>query len=306
MTRQATKQNGGFWKRYPKRDVLAAFLFLLPAFAIFFVFKYYPLVDTLRISFHSWNLYNPMRYVGLQNYEKLFASKTFWKILGNTFQYTIWSTFLSIILGLLLALSLYRRKSWLGRSLKTLFFIPNITTASAVAILWIWIFNPVNGLMEIIYSAFGATSPSWLLDKNLAMGVVISLGVWRSMGYAMTIYISGMSQISDDVYEAAQIDGASRGQQAWYITVPLLKSTTIFLATTMVIQAMQVFDVVQVMTEGGPSNATNVLNLYIYEEAFLRTKAGSASAVSMVLFVILLICTIIQRMVTREGRDSIA
>lgn len=294
------KRRGGFWKKYPKQDVLTAFLFLLPVFAVFFVFKYYPLVDSFRISFYSWNLYSPMRPVGWQNYERLFANKTFWKVLGNTFQYTFWTTFLSILIGLLLALCLYRRKSWVGRSLKTLFFVPNITTASAVAILWVWIFNPVNGLMEIIYSAFNATSPAWLLDKHLAMWTVIMLGVWRSMGYAMTIYISGMAQIGDEVYEAARIDGASQGQQARYITIPLLKDTTLFLATTMFIQAMQVFDIVQVMTEGGPSNATNVMNLYIYQEAFVRSKAGSAAALSMVLFLILFLCTIIQRIVTRE------
>ncbi len=290
-----------YWGKYRKKDLVTAFFFLLPAFAVFFVFKYYPLLDTLRISFTSWNFFSEPKDVGLQNYVKLLTSRTFRKILGNTFYYTFWSTGLSLLLGLLLALCLFKRNSYGGRVLKTLFFIPNITTASAVAILWIWIFNSSNGLMEIVYSLFGAKSPAWLLDKDLAIWTVITLGVWRSMGYVMTIYMSGLSQIDGSVYEAARIDGASEAQQAWYITLPLLTPTTLFLLTTNLISAMQVFDVVQVMTEGGPSNATNVMNLYIYQEAFVRSKAGSAAALSIILFVLLLVLTVVQRSLTKEG-----
>lgn len=290
-----------YWGKYRKSDLVTAFFFLLPAFAIFFIFKYYPLLDTLRISFTSWNFYAEPKAVGLGNYAKILSSRTFRKILGNTFYYTFWSTGLSLLLGLLLALCLFKKDSYMGRTLRTLFFIPNITTASAVAILWIWIFNSSNGLMEIVYSLFGAKSPAWLLDKNLAIWTVITLGVWRSMGYVMTIYMSGLSQIDGAVYEAARIDGASEAQQAWYITLPLLTPTTLFLLTTNLISAMQVFDVVQVMTEGGPSNATNVMNLYIYQEAFVRSKAGSAAALSIILFVLLLVLTVVQRALTREG-----
>lgn len=290
-----------YWGKYRKKDLVTAFFFLLPAFAVFFVFKYYPLLDTLRISFTSWNFFSEPKDVGLQNYVKLLTSRTFRKILVNTFYYTFWSTGLSLLLGLLLALCLFKRNSYGGRVLKTLFFIPNITTASAVAILWIWIFNSSNGLMEIVYSLFGAKSPAWLLDKDLAIWTVITLGVWRSMGYVMTIYMSGLSQIDGSVYEAARIDGASEAQQAWYVTLPLLTPTTLFLLTTNLISAMQVFDVVQVMTEGGPSNATNVMNLYIYQEAFVRSKAGSAAALSIILFVLLLVLTVVQRALTKEG-----
>ncbi len=290
-----------YWGRWRKSDLITAFFFLLPAFAVFFIFKYYPLLDTLGISFTSWNFFSDPKPVGLANYARLLNGKTFWKVLGNTFYYTFWCTGLSLLLGLLLALCLFKNSRFSGQALKTLFFIPNITTASAVAILWIWIFNASNGLMEIVYGLFGAQSPAWLLDKSLAIWTVISLGVWRSMGYVMTIYMSGLSQIDCAVYEAARIDGASEIQQAWYITLPLLVPTTLFLLTTNLIQSMQVFDVVQVMTEGGPSNATNVMNLYIYQEAFVRNKAGSAAALSIVLFVLLLVLTVVQRAFTKEG-----
>lgn len=287
--------------KYYTRDVITAFLFLLPAFAIFGVFKYYPLVDNVLISFTSWDFFTDKVYVGWSNYTRLFKSSIFWKVLGNTFHYTIWSTLLSLGLGLFLALTLHKHNSLAGRTLKTMFFIPNITTASAVAILWIWIFNPSNGLMEIIYSLFGQKSPDWLINAKYARWAIVSLGVWRSMGYCMMIFTSGMSQISGDIYEAAKIDGASELRQALSITIPLLMPTVMFLGTTTFITAMQVFDVVQVMTGG--NNGTSVINLYIYQEAFVKNNAGRAAAASIILFLILLVCTIIQRFVSKGKED---
>lgn len=284
--------------KYRKADLWAALIFLLPVILVFGVFKYVPLIDNVLISLTSWDFFSPRRFVGLSNYARLFKNASFWQVLGNTFHYTIWSTLLSILLGLLLALFLFKRNGLPGRTLKTMFFIPNITTASAVAILWIWIFNPSNGLMEILYSAMGLKSPDWLLDARYARWAIISLGVWRSMGYCMTIFISGLSQISEDIYEAARIDGASEFKQTLYLTIPLLMPTAVFLSTTTFITAMQVFDVVQVMTSG--NNGTSVINLFIYQEAFVKSKAGRAAAASVILFVILLACTILQRRLTAE------
>ena len=290
--------------KYYTRDVVTAFLFLLSAMIVFGVFKYYPLVDNLMISLTSWDFFGPRRYVGLDNYARLFKSSIFWNVVKNTFHYALWSTFLSLLLGLLLALLLAKRNSWAARGLKTMFFIPNITTASAVAILWIWIFNPSSGLMEIIYSLFGAKSPDWLLNAKYARWAIISLGVWRSMGYSMTIFASGIAQISDDIYEAARIDGASELRQAFNITIPLLVPTLTFLGTTTFITGMQIFDAVQVMTSG--NNGTSVLNLYIYQEAFVKSHAGRAAAASVFLFAVLLVCTIIQRLITerKENRHA--
>lgn len=288
--------------KYYAKDLLTAFLFLLPVFVVFGVFKYYPLIDNALISLTSWDFFNPKRFVGLDNYVKLFQSKIFWNVMGNTIYYTIWSTFLSLLLGLVLALMLTKHNGLAGRALKTMFFIPNITTASAVAILWIWIFNPSNGLMEMIFTLFGAKSPDWLLDVRYARWAIISLGVWRSMGYCMMIFSSGISQINGDIYEAAEIDGASELRKALNITLPLLVPTILFLGTTTFITAMQVFDVVQVMTSG--NNGTSVINLFIYQEAFVKSKAGRAAAASIILFFILLTCTIVQRKVTHGKEDA--
>ena len=289
--------------KYYVRDMLTAFLFLLPAFAVFAVFKYYPMVDNIFISFTSWDFFAPKRYVGTANYANLFKSSIFWNIVGNTVHYAVWSTFLSLLIGLILALLLHRHESFGARVLRTMFFIPNITTASAVAILWIWIFNPSNGLMGLIYSLFGAKSPDWLLKVQYARWAIVSLGVWRNMGYSMMIFSSGISQISGDIYEAAEIDGASEWQKATRITIPLLIPTLIFLATTTFITSMQVFDVVQVMTTG--NNGTSVLNLYIYTTAFVKSQAGRAAAASVFLFVALLLLTILQRVLTGR-RETIS
>ncbi len=291
--------------RYSRREVMTAVLFLLPAFVLFLVFKYYPLVDNFRISLTSWNFFSEHKtFVGLQNFINIFTSDTFWKILKNTFFYTICSTLISIVIGFFLAIALFRMKGRLPKVLKTLLFVPNVTTASAMAILWMWIFDPDFGLSGQIFSAIGKASPRWLLDSNLAMWVIISLSVWRSMGYVMLIYMSGLSGINDEIYEAARIDGASNAQQVFKITLPLLKPTTYFLALTMFIQAMQVFDIVSVMTGGGPYDSTNVLNLYIYQMAFGRSRAGYAAALSVILFLILLLCTVIQQIASRKKEES--
>ena len=293
------------YRKYRKKEVITAVLFLMPAAVLFAVFKYFPLIDNFRISLTNWNFFRPEQiFVGLQNFVSILTSEKFWQILGNTFFYTIWSTLISIIIGFLLAVSLFRMRGHLPRILKTLFFVPNVTTASAMAILWMWIFDPDFGLSGQLFSLFGKESPRWLLTPDLAMWVVISLAVWRSMGYVMLIYTSGLAAISDEIYEAARIDGATQMQQTLYITIPLLKSTSYFLLLTMFIQAMQVFDIVSVMTGGGPYDSTNVLNLYIYQMAFGRSRAGYASALSVILFLILLVCTVIQQLLTRGKEDE--
>ena len=290
--------------KYRKRDVITAVIFLLPAAILFAVFKYFPLIDNFRISMTNWNFFRQNKtFVGFENFINILTSEKFWAILGNTFFYTIWSTLISIVIGFFLATALFRMKGRLPGILKTLFFVPNVTTASAMAILWMWIFDPDFGLSGQIFSMFGAQSPRWLLTPGLAMWVIISLAVWRSMGYVMLIYTSGLSAISDEIYEAARIDGATQRQQTMYITIPMLKSTSYFLLLTMFIQAMQVFDIVSVMTGGGPYDSTNVLNLYIYQMAFGRSRAGYAAALSVILFLILLICTVIQQILTRGKED---
>lgn len=294
-------------KRYDKKEVLIAFLFLLPLLINFTLFKYYPLIENFRISLTSWNFFSSTKkFIGLKNFIDIFSSKLFFEILKNTLFYSVASTAISIFIGFLVAIFMNSIKSVFKNIWKTIFFIPNITTASAIAILWIWIFDPDFGLSGQLFSLFNMESPRWLLNAEYSMWVVISLTVWRSVGYVMLIYISGLNSIGEDIYEAAKLDGANGFQTLWKITVPLLAPTTYFLILTTLIQSMQVFDIIAVMTNGGPHNTTNVLNLYIYQMAFSRSKAGYASALSVILFLILLTFTLIQRGVSKkQGKNYV-
>lgn len=294
-------RKGLHWNTAARNEVLVAYLFLLPMLLIFVVFKFYPLLDNFRISMTSWNLMSEKKpFVGLGNYKSILSTPLFWNVLGNTFFYTFWSTVISIVLGFLVAAGLYAKNKTSTNVIKTIFFIPNITTSSAIAILWIWIFDPDFGLSGQLFNAFGLQSPRWLLTPGYAKWIVISLTVWRSIGYVMLIYSGGMSNIPEEVYEAAHMDGASSRQVMLRITIPMLAPTTYFLLLTTFIQAMQVFDIVSVMTGGGPFNSTNVMNLYIYQTAFARYRAGTAAALSVILFVILLAFTVIQRVISAK------
>ncbi len=287
------------------RETLVAAAFLAPSFLIFALFKYYPLFYNFYLSLTSWNFFSPVKkFVGLMNYKAIFVAPQFWQVLGQTLFFTVWSSLLSLVLGFALAAALYRRRGPLGTALKTLFFIPNITTASAVALLWIWIFDPEGGLAGQIFTLLGRESPRWLLTPEYAMWIVISLSVWRSLGYVMLIYHSGMSGISGEIYDAASIDGANRRQQLFRITIPLLRPTTFFLILTSFISAMQVFDIVSVMTGGGPYGTTMVMNLYIYQTAFVKAKAGYASALSAILFALVLSVTVLQRKLSSKWADN--
>jgi len=283
------------------RDLYTGLLFLLPSILVFAVFKYYVLGYNLYLSLTSWNFFSQAkRFIGLKNYIHIFEGKFFWKVLMNTLSYTLGATILATLLGFIFAVLLFKKRSVSGSIFKTLFFIPNITTASAMAILWVWIFDPLFGLSGQIFSIFGAESPHWLTDPNLAMLVVISLSVWRSAGYVMLIYISGLTSIPSELYEAATVDGASKFQQLRYITIPLLSPTTLFLLMTSVISAMQVFDIVAVMTNGGPFGATTVLNFYIYQKAFGESRAGYAAALSILLFLLILSFTLVQKQLAKR------
>lgn len=289
-----------------RSDWLVAAACLGPSFLVFGIFKYYPLLYNVYLSFTSWNFFSPVKkFVGLANFKTLFASPLFWQIMGQTLFYTVASSVLSIVLGFCAAAALYRRRGLVGTTLKTLFFIPNITTASAVALLWIWIFDPDGGLAGQIFALLGRESPRWLLTPEYAMWIVVSLSVWRSIGYVMLIYHSGMAGISEDLYDAASIDGAGKVRMVFGITIPLLRPTTFFLALTSFISAMQVFDIVSVMTGGGPYGTTMVMNLYIYQTAFVKAKAGYASALSTVLFLLVLLVTVLQRALSAKwGEDA--
>jgi ABC-type sugar transport system permease subunit len=276
------------------RDYLTAFLFLLPSLIIFGVFVYYALGFNVYLSTTSWNFIAPAKkFVGMNNYLDMFGDKRFWNVFRNTAFFSFGSVAISVTVGLFLAVLLNQKlpvRGWF----RTIFFSPYITTTAAIALLWVWIFDPNYGLINYFLSLFSVEGPRWLTSTTWALPALIIMNVWKQTGYVMVIYLAGLTNIPRELLEAAEIDGTNRWQSFWKITLPLLSPTTFFIVVTSLLNAFQVFDQVAVMTKGGPVDATKVFNYYIFEQAFVNFKAGYAAAVSTVFFVILLILTIFQ------------
>lgn len=283
-----------------RADLLTALLFLAPSALTFGFFTYYALGFNVYLSFTSWNFLSPTkRFIGLENYASLFSDPRVWRVMLNTLYFASTTVLLSIVVGLGLALLLNRKIPARG-FIRSLIFTPYITTTAAVALLWIWIFQPRFGLINYLLSFVGIQGPAWLTSTVWAMPAIIIMEVWRSIGYTMVVYLAGLTGIPRDLYEAAALDGASPWRNFLHITLPMLSPTTFFLFTTGLIGAFQVFDSIAVMTEGGPANATKVFNYYIYEQAFTSFRAGYAASGAIVLFAAILLVTLFQFSISRR------
>jgi multiple sugar transport system permease protein/sn-glycerol 3-phosphate transport system permease protein len=266
-----------------------------PAVFFFLLFVYYPIIDLLRISFTDMRMLvpDPQSFVGLKNYEWLFL-KSGWSIFSEslliTIRYTFWEIFITLVGGMLLAL-LFNRMTRLFHAMRTIVFMPKYIAVSTSAIVFIWILNGSYGILNYLLSLVGIKGPNWLVDANTALTGILFLTAWRVVGYATIIYLSAMQGISKDYYEAAAIDGADAVHRFRYITLPMLAPTTVFLFVTTFIASMKVFQSVDVMTQGGPGTATNVMVQWIYNLSFRDFRAARAAAVSVVFFMILLVCT---------------
>lgn len=276
------------------RDKLTDFSFALPALIFFIIFVYYPIADLFRISFTDWNLMKEQQnYVGFKNFIWLFNGsgfKTFKQSLWVTFSYTFWEIVITLIGGILLA-CLFGKLNRRYGFMRSVVFMPKYIAISTSGIVFAWILNDKYGLLNYILGAFGISPVNWLNSEQTALTSVLFLTAWRVVGYAMMIYLSAIQGISKDYYEAAELDGASAFKRFRYITLPLLSPTTLFLFVTTFIASMKVFQSVDVMTAGGPYRATNVMVFWIYNLAFGDFRVDRAAAVSVVFFMILLVCT---------------
>ena len=275
-------------------------LFVSPNILLFAVFTFWPILFTLYLSFTDWNMIRPVRrFVGLDNYLYLFNSSVFYKVVTNTFVYAFASVFGQLALGLLLAVLLFQPIR--GRTLfRTAIFLPYITTTAAIAIVWIFIFDPEFGLFTPALSLLGLASPRWLSDPRWAMPAIIIVGIWKMVGFSTVIYLAGLSNVDSEIQEAARVDGANAWQVFWHVTFPQLAPITFFLTVTGLIRAIQTFDIPAVMTDGGPLNATNLYVFYLYELAFEQFRAGRASALALIFFVVLIAITIVQLSIAKR------
>jgi multiple sugar transport system permease protein len=272
----------------------AAWLFLVPSLVLFIVFTALPVISAFFISFTHWDLFNPPRLAFLDNYIALWNDPIFRQVLGNTGIYVALSVPLQMVLGLLCALGLNRGVPGQG-VFRVIYFLPVVTSTVAAGLVWAWLFNSNFGLINMGLSLFGVTElPKWLISSRWAMWAVVVVSVWQGLGYAMELFLAGLQNIRRDLHEAAAIDGATGFRRFWHITLPLLSPMTFFVLIISIIGSFQVFELVFVMTKAGPSNATNTLVYFIYQNGFMFYQMGIASAAAMVLFVIVLILTLVQ------------
>jgi multiple sugar transport system permease protein len=279
--------------RLDANSKLQAYAFLLPSFLGLLAFSLLPIIAVAILSFFNWGLVTQPTFVGLQNYRTMFGSSSFWHSLSVTFAYILLNIPMQTVFALLLALLLNQKIP--GRGIfRTLFVVPWMATAVAMGIVWQWIFDPQNGALNSFLSLFHITGPAWLSSTTWALPAIAAVNIWQYTGYNMLFFLAGLQGIPPDFYEATSLDGANSVQKFFTITLPLLSPTLFFVLVTDIIGSAQVFDTVYVMTKGGPGEATSVLNFNIFRQAFEFFHAGYASALSMVLFMILLIITLLQ------------
>ena len=272
----------------------AAWLFLLPSLVLFLAFTAAPVIWAFLISFTHWDLFTAPHFAWLDNYVALANDPIFRQVLGNTGVFVAAAVPLEMVLGLVCALGLNRNIRG-QTALRVVYFLPVVTSTVAAALVWAWLFNSNFGLINDALSLLGvADLPKWLASSRWAMPAVITVFVWQNLGYAMVIFLAGLQNIRPDVYEAAALDGATGWSRFWHITLPLLSPMTFFVLIISIISSFQVFDLVFVMTKAGPSNATNTLVYFIYQNGFVFYQMGYSSAAAMVLFLIVLVLTLIQ------------
>jgi len=291
-----------------RKNTLIAYSFLAPNFIGFAVFTLVPVLCAIALSLFEWNGgdISKLKFVGLDNYATIFATKKVAEkgigyffnradlgiALKNTVYYTVVTVPLTIVCALALAMVLNKIKG--AVFFRTVFFFPYVSSMVAICVCWSFMLmkdGPINQMIMALGINF---NKSWTADGSMAIWSIILVSVWRNMGYYMVLYLAALQGIPRELMEAATVDGANKWKQFLHVTLPQLKPTTFFVSVMMVISCFKIYDVVAIMTDGGPGRSTKMLVTYIYDEAFVKVRYGQASAISMVLLVIVLLVTIIQ------------
>jgi len=278
-----------------KKDWIAAYIFVAPLTIGIFVFYIFPFIQNFWFSFNNVNKFNIATFAGLENYKELFSDKQFYRTFGNTLRYVFVTVPVGLSLSLLIAALLNTRIK--GKSLyRTIYFLPSVTMAAAVAMVWKWIFNDQSGILNGLMKWLGLPTQAWLTDSGIAPYAVMVVGIWMTAGYNMIILLAGIQGISNSYYEAAAIDGAGAVKQFFKITIPMLTPTIFFVLITSIISGFQVFDTIYMMV--GKTNpayeSTQSVVMMFYRNAFDYGHKGYAAAISIVLFAVIMLITVIQ------------
>ena len=294
--------------RLERKNTLVAYSFLAPNFLGFAIFTLVPVVCAILLSLFEWNGGDiaKMKFVGLENYGTIFnTAKVAEKGLGyffsrvdlgialkNTVFYTVVTVPLTLVFALALAMLLNRIRG--AVFFRAVFFFPYVASMVAICVCWSFMLMKNGPINQMIMAAGIPFNKSWTADSSMAIWSIILVSVWRNMGYYMVIYLAALQGVPPELLEAATVDGAGKWKQFWHVTLPQLKPTTFFVSVMMVISCFKIYDVVAIMTDGGPGRATKMLVTYIYDEAFVKVRYGKASAISMILLLVVLVITVIQ------------
>lgn len=286
-----------------QRQALWAWGFLAVPVLFFVVVRFVPSIHAFALAFTSWNIVGTPRFVGWENFERLWADPVFWQAFSNTFRYLILGVPISLVVSFVIAYYLDQVRFMHG-FIRALYFVPFLTTAAAMAWVWKWLYQPLPiGYFNMLLGMAGVPQQPFLNSTTQALPAILAVAIWHGIGFNIVIFLAGLRAIPESYYEAARIDGVSRTVMMWEITIPLLRPTIIFLVVISSIGFLRIFDQVFNMTtdgDGGPLNATAPLVLYIYRTAFKTFQMGYAAALTVVLFLVMLAVTLLQLWITRK------
>lgn len=275
-----------------RRESLAGYLFIAPNLLGFLVFQLIPIIAAIVLGFSSWDLINPPEWVGLTNYKTLLNDPVFKLSLQKTLYFVIVNVPVQSILALMIAVLLNQNVKF-QNLLRTLFIVPWVSMAVAVGLTWTWIFNSQFGLLNQILNSLGFQRIPWLASQDWALNSVIIVNVWQYLGFHIIIFLTGLQLIPQEVTEAAIVDGATPWTRFWKITFPLISPVLFYDLIVNMIGTFQIFDLPYAMTGGGPGNATRVYNLYLYQKGFQFLRMGEASAMAVILFILIALTTVV-------------
>ena len=285
------------------RQERAAALFILPLMVLLTVFWIVPSLSSLFFSLTNYSVVSAARWVGPENYLRLADDWLFWRSLLNSAYFTVGNIPLLLVCGLALAIALNSARLRLRYLYRVVFYLPLVTSSIALSMVWLWLFDPHLGLLNLLLNAVGLPSQPWLQSTKQAMPSIIFMSVWGGVGGTMLIYLAGLQGISEQVYEAAQVDGATPWQSFFHVTLPLLRPVTLYVLVTSIIGSFQIFGPIYAMTQGGPAFATTTIVHQIYINGFRYFNMGYAAAQSWILFLLLLGLSIANLRLMTRGLD---
>jgi len=286
-----------------RRQAIWAYIFAAPATLHIALWTGVPIVVAFVLSLTNHDMLNPPQFIGVDNFVVLAGDPLFWRAMWHNLVLAVVGVPVSMLIALVLAVMLNQGVRGTG-VFRTAVFLPHVTATVAIAMIWLWIYSPgENGLLNMIGSFIGVPNQPFLVSASQSLAAILLVTIWQGLGLKMMIYLASLQGIDQQLYEAAAIDGASLVQKFTRITVPMLKPTTFFILVTSIVGNFQTFDLVYILTAGGPANSSTVITYEIYQTAFQEFRMGLASAQSMVLLVVLVILTLISRKIT-GGRDD--